>query len=543
MNFRLSLRGRLFAGFFLVTLICTLAFACAASYLAYRSVQQGIDTQLNTATQAVAGLVDKDYWSVRHQSGAVNEEQYLTQLRKLRRYTDSVGLAYLYVMQVVDGKVYMVLDSATEEEVEANDYSHYFELYPDASDSVLQADRTREPQIDEYTDRWGTFRSLFLPVQIGDQRFVVGSDITTDAINQVLRDNIQLYVLMALGMFVLGTLLATWLSRMIARPLQEMMAMTREVSERRDLTRTIVASGQDEMSAAINGLNQLVAFFRDTLQLVRSEVGNSENLAGNLQQISRTWLQRFEQSVAKLATITAQASAIHADTEQASALVTQTQAGMKGAMEELQRTRQALEQMSAGVEGNARSGADLAQQLASLNQQANDISSILVVIKQIAEQTNLLALNAAIEAARAGEQGRGFAVVADEVRKLAIETQETLGRTNDGVQRIITSINDAARHTESNAQTARHMATLSSTAVSSVADISSHIAGLVDVVNHAFGSTHAVKEAVQGINTDIGAMSDMIQDSASKARELGDASSQLTRQSDQLKQKLEQFRI
>lgn len=543
MKNKLSLRGRLFGGFFLITLISTLAFACAAIYLAQRTVQQDIDIRLNTATQAVTGLVDKEYWNIHHQPNAVAEDQYLTQLRKLRRYTDSVGLAYLYVMQVVDGKVYMVLDSATEEEVQANDYSHYFELYPDASDFVLQAERSRQPQIDEYTDRWGTFRSLFLPVQIGDQRFVIGSDITTESIDLVLREHIKLYVLIALGMFVLGTLLATWLSRMIARPLQDMLEMTRQVSERRDFTRTMATSGRDEMSAAITGLNQLVAFFRDTLQLVRSDVSSSENLAGNLQQISHTWLDRFEHSVEKLATITHQASAIHADTEQASALVTQTQSGMKKAMEELQRTRQALEAMSAGVDSNARSGANLAQQLSSLNQQANDISSILVVIKQIAEQTNLLALNAAIEAARAGEQGRGFAVVADEVRKLAIETQETLGRTNEGVQRIINNINDAARHTESNAQLARDIAATSGTAVSSVAGISGQIAELMSVVNQAHGSTHAVKEAVNSINTDISAMSSMIQDSAGKARELGDASAQLTRQSDQLKQKLEQFRI
>lgn len=539
----LSLRGRLFAGFLLVTLISTLAFALGASYFAKRFLQESIDTRLNTATQAVPGLVDDAYWNIRHQPGAVEAEKYLEHLRALRRYTDSVGLDYLYVMVVDGDKVYMVLDSATEEEVQADDYSQYYEHYSDASDFVLEAHRSGQPQIDEYTDRWGTFRSLFLPVTLGGQRFVIGADITTASIDNAVQQQLMLYGLIALGIFVLGLVLASWLSRLIARPLQEMMEVTRQVSERRDLTRVIATRGQDEMSAAIQGLNQLVAFFRETLLLVRKEASGSETLASHLQQTSHTWLQRFETSVDKLATITRQANAIHADTEQASHLVSEARSGMQAAVEDLKHMRQSLEQMSAGVDSNARSGATLAQQLSSLNQQANDISSVLVVIRQIAEQTNLLALNAAIEAARAGDQGRGFAVVADEVRKLAIETQETLGRTNEGVQRIISSINEAAGNTEHNARVAQDVATISGTAVAGVDGIASRIAGLMDVVNQAFGSTHAVKDAVNSINTDIHAMSEMIGDSAGRAKELGEASAQLTRQSDQLKQQLDQFRI
>ncbi|HVK99802.1 MAG TPA: methyl-accepting chemotaxis protein [Dongiaceae bacterium] len=539
----LSLRGRLFAGFLVVTLAATLAFAFSASYFARHSLQQSIDTRLNTAAQAVPGLVDPAYWSVQHKADAVDSEQYLKQLRALRSYNDNVGLAYLYVMMVDGDKVYMVLDSASDDEVQADDYTHYFNEYTDASAGVWDAHNTGKPQIDEYTDRWGTFRSLFLPITINGQKFVIGADVTTDSIDAAVRQQLIVYGLIAFGIFVLGLILASWLSSRIAKPLQDMMEMTRQVSERRDLTRLITARGQDEMSAAVQGLNKLVAFFRDTLLLVRKEASSSESLASHLQQTSQGWLQRFDTSVSKLATLTRQANSIHSDTEQAARLVSETRDGMQAAVEELQRTRQALEQMRAGVGSNSRNGATLAQQLTSLNQQANEISNVLVVIRQIAEQTNLLALNAAIEAARAGDQGRGFAVVADEVRKLAIETQETLGRTNEGVQRIISGINEAAGNTGHNARIAQEIDALSTSAVTSVDETAGRIAGLMNVVNQAFGSAHAVKEAVDAVNADIHAMSDMISESAERAKELGNASTQLTQQSDQLKQQLEQFRI
>jgi len=473
----------------------------------------------------------------------VTPERYVAQLRALRRYNDDVGLAYLYVMQVVDGQIYMVLDSASESEIADNDYSGYFEHYSDASDAVRLAHDTGQPQIDEYTDRWGSFRSLFLPVQIGHQRFVIGADVTTTAVSAAIKAHLLTDLLIAAGILLFGTLLAGVLSRMIASPLQAMLAMTREVAEHRDLTRTLPGDGRDEMGAAMRGLNQLVGFFRETLALVQRDVNGSEGLAIQLRQTSHNWLERFETAVDKLATITRQANTIEEESLHASTLVTQTRDSMTGAITALQQTRQAVEQMRVNIDNNARSGSELAQHLTALNQQANDISSVLVVIRQIAEQTNLLALNAAIEAARAGDQGRGFAVVADEVRKLAIETQETLGRTNDGVQRIIVSINDAAQYTEQNARVAHEIASASESTVLSVSHIAQQISVLMDTVNSAFSATHDVQNAVRHINADISAMSQMLEESTERAHTLGTASEQLTRQADELKQTLGQFRI
>ncbi|TDA64350.1 HAMP domain-containing protein [Sulfuricurvum sp. IAE1] len=251
------------------------------------------------------------------------------------------------------------------------------------------------------------------------------------------------------------------------------------VAQNRDFTRNVKIEGNDELSLMSAKINELVNLLRDSFQGIRST--SSENLSVSA-ELSATTLSigKAAEEEAKIVTQTTAESDQMKEAMKASALEAQSVRDKAlNARENLLEAQSALhntiEQLSLTVQMEG----EINERLNSLSNEASQVKQVLTVIADIADQTNLLALNAAIEAARAGEHGRGFAVVADEVRKLAERTQKSLIETNATVNVIVQSINDITDQMNHNTQRIEKLAGAS-------AEVSDHteiaVSALADTV-------------------------------------------------------------
>lgn len=195
-----------------------------------------------------------------------------------------------------------------------------------------------------------------------------------------------------------------------------------------------------------------------------------------------------------------------------------------------------------GIHHGADKEQELSDKLSRLSSETEQVKNILVVISDIAEQTNLLALNAAIEAARAGEHGRGFAVVADEVRKLAERTQKSLTEINATISVIVQNINDASEEMVVNAANIKAMAASSQNVGEAMGDVTVLTKKTIESFDKSEKTSEAIELEFEKILQEIanvGLFSKTLSDSMDK---INYASSMLHKSTDELNDKMNQFK-
>ncbi|MDD2368887.1 MAG: methyl-accepting chemotaxis protein, partial [Sulfuricurvum sp.] len=274
--------------------------------------------------------------------------------------------------------------------------------------------------------------------------WIVGTGVYIDDVENEFTSIAAGMIGISLLLIILLIVSIIGLRRSITTKLSIMQTMAQELaSGNGDLTKRLNIPGNDEPGQTASSIN---AFIEATQQMVQSAKRSSEENASVATELSQTSLHighRMEDEAQLVQNI-------HFNTEH---LITQlnlskhdneqTRNEIIAANETLTTSQHELDDMILMIRSSAEVETVFADKLHELTNTAHQISEVLSVIGDIANQTNLLALNAAIEAARAGEHGRGFAVVADEVRKLAERTQGSLTQTNATISMIVSSIEEA----------------------------------------------------------------------------------------------------
>lgn len=354
---------------------------------------------------------------------------------------------------------------------------------------------------------------------------------------------LRLFVIALFVVFICLGILSWFIYRSIHSPLNQLQHAMSVVGDQSDLRVRAQITGNDEIAITARAFNQTISrvhqFFSELGEAVSQLAAASTQMNQISQQVSGTAVEQEQQASLIAAAVHEMSAAIQqvansalATSEQANDADQKTRQGYQKVIQNVS----SIEQLSTMVDGASRV-------IEQLNGESEKITQVLAVIQTIAGQTNLLALNAAIEAARAGEAGRGFAVVADEVRTLATNTQKATESIRTMIDNLQGAASEAVQAMSRSGQYASISVANAQEAGQVLEDIKSAVGTIVDMNVQISAATEEQTVVAEDINKNISEFSVSIGEMTRSATYSADTSASLAQLAARLQQQAASYRV
>jgi len=315
-----------------------------------------------------------------------------------------------------------------------------------------------------------------------------------------------------------------------------------KVYKTNDLTLVCDINSKDELGQITSQLNGMIASFKTLVAEAKNMSHENSSISAELSVTAIGVGSNVDNSVVIVDEATSQAKLSQSEIIESISDAQESKDDITKANNNLETAKNDIIALTAKVQENATLELELSQNMQNLSKDTDEIKNVLVIIGDIADQTNLLALNAAIEAARAGEHGRGFAVVADEVRKLAERTQKTLADINATINIVVQSVNDTSMQMVNNSKDIEELANIAE-------DVEQKINSTVEIVNRAVtASDSTVKDfedtgkSIENIVIKVDEINKISSINARSVEEIASAAEHLSSMTNNLSSKLDTFK-
>ncbi|EKM23360.1 methyl-accepting chemotaxis protein [Vibrio sp. HENC-03] len=401
----------------------------------------------------------------------------------------------------------------------------------------------------------GEWMTVFSPIQVANQTWGVifemprsavlaDADMLDTLITTNMEEGIIIEVSVGVVLVLIGLATTALLAKTIVRPIREVVLRLEDIATGEgDLTQRLDVKSQDEIGQLSNAFNQFLARLQSTIKEV---VDTSRQMADKTEHAKLVVAATRSSSDAQFKEVDLVATAAEEMTQTAALVVQNAEVAVHAASaasksaEKGQQVIQASEQQMQALLSTMMKAVPVVEELANNNA---SITEILTVIEGISEQTNLLALNAAIEAARAGEQGRGFAVVADEVRNLASRTQSSVGEIRDviasvqtGTQAVVGAITEGNQKAQSSAEQVNM-------AVEELQSIFESIAAINDMNSQIVRAAEEQQSVSNEVNQSVANIRDLSSEILNQAHTSESAGLEMESLSDQQQALMAQFKV